>query len=828
MTPEQYERIKDIFDRALLQPEAARDSFVEIESRGDAIVMRKVRRMLTREVANPEYLEKPAMASGLLLANADEFDARLRNELAATGRYRIIEALGEGGFGAVYRAEQLIPIRRVVALKVIKLGMDTRQLLLRFEAERQTLAMMNHPGIARIFDAGATDSGRPYFAMELVEGNAITTFCDARRFGINERLEIFLRICDAIQHAHQKGIIHRDIKPSNVLVSDSDATPTPKIIDFGIARALGRDESAGQYITQHGQPIGTIAYMSPEQASPGEFDVDTRTDIYSLGVLLYELLAGVVPVATGSQTGLRALEERIGGNFPTPSMRVRRVKAESSSEPAINAETIAAARSTDVSALVRQLQGDLDWIVMKALDTDRTRRYESAGAFTEDIRRFLRREPIVARPPSDLYRFRKFAERNRFAIGSAAIIILLAIGAIVGTSVGLARSIAAERRMRTEAAIAASVNGFLNDDLLAAVSPDELGQDVAMRDVVAVAAKRIEGRFGDEPLVEASVRLTLGKTLRCLADLDAAQPHLERALKLREQVLGRDHADTLEAVHELGMWELGQDHNAQAERLMRRALEGREKLFAKANSATLSSMFELGVALGEQGKFDEATPYMTQALARTRELLGTTNKQSLIMARGLALLYREQGKLEQARTLFQDSYTASRQALGADNATTLLCMKDLAAALLVEKQCEKADELLTEALDISRRIRGPDHPATSSVARTLAGALQCLGRLDEAERVLLRALESMRRARPSGDRVTGEILLQLGSLNMDRAENELGQRRLIEGAEMMIRLLGEANPASQRAIRTLVERFKSAGNAEVAAQWEKRLRGRET
>ena len=343
------------------------------------------------------------------------------------GRYKLMERLGEGGCGVVYVAEQTVPVRRRVALKVIKLGMDTKAVVARFEAERQALAMMDHPNIAKVLDAGTTESGRPYFVMELVRGIRITDYCDQNQLSTRERLDLFIKICQAIQHAHQKGIIHRDIKPSNILVTLHDGVPVPKVIDFGIAKATEGRLTDSTVYTQLHQFIGTPAYMSPEQAEMSGLDIDTRSDIYSLGVLLYELLAGSTPFDANElmASGIDQMRKTIREKEPVrPSTRFATLKGE-------DLTTTAKRRSADTSKLMRQIQGDLDWIVMKCLEKDRTRRYESASGLAADLNRHLNNQPVVARPPSTAYRLQKAWRRNKLVYASAAAITVALLLALV-------------------------------------------------------------------------------------------------------------------------------------------------------------------------------------------------------------------------------------------------------------------------------------------------------------------------------------------------------------------------------------------------------------
>ncbi len=392
----------------------------------DADLRRQVEKMLAAQSEAASFLERPASALGALPQEL------VGEELGAiVGAYKLLEQIGEGGFGIVFMAEQLQPVRRRVALKILKPGMDTRQVVARFEAERQALALMDHPNIAQVFDGGATCSGRPYFVMELVKGAPIIEFCDHHQLTARQRLELFLSVCQAVQHAHQKGIIHRDLKPANVLVALHDTTPVVKVIDFGVAKALGQELTDKTLFTGFAQMIGTPMYMSPEQAGQSSLDVDTRSDIYALGVLLYELLTGTTPLdkerlRTASYDEIRRIlrEE----DAPRPSMRLSTLGAA--------AATVSANRQSDPHRLRRLMRGELDWVVMKALEKDRSRRYESASSFAADVRRYLNDEPVLACPPSAWYRCRKFARRHKAGVGIAALVLFFVV--LIGSGAGWA------------------------------------------------------------------------------------------------------------------------------------------------------------------------------------------------------------------------------------------------------------------------------------------------------------------------------------------------------------------------------------------------------
>ncbi|MEJ7636979.1 MAG: serine/threonine-protein kinase [Singulisphaera sp.] len=458
------------------------------------------------------------------------YDAPSEGPGATIGPYRLLQVIGEGGMGTVYLAEQTEPVRRRVALKVVKPGMDSRLVLARFEAERQALAMMDHPNIARVLDAGTSPNGRPYFAMELIKGVPITKFCDERKLTPRERLELFVPVCQAVQHAHQKGVIHRDVKPTNVLVALYDDKPMPKVIDFGIAKATGTKLSEQSVFTEFGAIIGTLEYMSPEQAQLNQLDIDTRSDVYSLGVLLYELLTGTTPMdrkAIGQVALLEVLRLIREAETPLPSLRL---------STGAGLPSIAASRGLEPKKLSGLVRGDLDWIVMKALEKDRSRRYETANALARDLQRHLNDEAVEACPPSTAYRLRKFARRHRVGL-SAGTTVVTAL--VVATAVSTWQAIGASRAERAAVESAETerlTNEFFIDDLLgkAGVSAQVVAEippdpDIKVRTLVDRAAAGIDGRFAGRPRVDAAVRRLIGRTYDSLGLHEKARPHLERA-----------------------------------------------------------------------------------------------------------------------------------------------------------------------------------------------------------------------------------------------------------------------------------------------------------
>ena len=426
MTHSHWSRAKQVFQEALEKNGAERTQFVAAACGDDADLRAQVEALLAAHDQAGEFLASPTGGGADAAARAvaeEASDHPPEGPGTQIGPYKLLQLIGEGGFGMVYMADQVEPIRRRVALKIIKLGMDTKEVIARFESERQALAMMDHPNIARVLDAGATESGRPYFVMELVKGVPITEYCDANRLSTRERLDLFVDLCKAVHHAHEKGVIHRDIKPSNVMVTLHDGTPVPKVIDFGIAKATNQPLTEKTLFTAYGQFLGTPAYMSPEQAALGGLEIDRRCDVYSLGVLLYELLTGTTPVesaALRSRAFMEVMRIIREDDPPTPSARLNTL-GERLTE-------IATSRHVEPNALAKLVRGDLDWIVMRAIEKDRRRRYASASELAGDVARYFRNEPVTARRPSAAYRMQKFARRRRGPL-LAALGIAVAVAA---------------------------------------------------------------------------------------------------------------------------------------------------------------------------------------------------------------------------------------------------------------------------------------------------------------------------------------------------------------------------------------------------------------
>ncbi|UCE50033.1 MAG: serine/threonine protein kinase, partial [Phycisphaerales bacterium] len=660
------------------------------------------------------------------------------------GPYKLLCVLGEGGFAVVYLAEQERPVKRRVALKVVKPGMDSKEVIARFEAERQALALLDHPNIAHVFDAGTTEEGHPYFVMEHVDGASITDYCDSKKLTIADRLGLFLKVCEAVQHAHQKGIIHRDMKPSNILVASRGDVSVPKVIDFGIAKAVTQPLTERTLFTEQGQLVGTPEYMSPEQVEMNIHDIDTRSDIYSLGVLLYELLTGVMPFDPDKLRagGVDDLRRTIREHEPkTPSTRLTGLGD--------IAERIAASRGTNVATLARRLHEELEWIPLKAMRKDRTRRYQSASELADDIRNYLRGDPLIAGPESRAYRLKKFVSRNRMLVSSvAAILIVLVLAVIVSTAFAIKESqarseaLAASREAERQAEISQAVSDFLRDDLLSSVDPYiAQGREVSVRSFLDAASQRLEGKFEQEPQVEASIRHTLGNTYRNIGEFEKAQMHLERAYEIRLNEFGERNGETLSTMDGLARVYWRQGRYDQAEALFTRTVEGRRQALGPEHADTLVSMNGLAVLYFSQGRYDEAESLYEKMLDISRELLGDEDVATLLFMGNLATVYRFQGRYEEAEPLYENAIEHELSLLGPEHPDTLYLVNGLAMLHIAQGRHDEAEELLLNVIEIGALVLGAAHPDVLDSMNGLGLLRTAQGRYDDAEQVLAETFE---------------------------------------------------------------------------------------
>ncbi|MSR59121.1 MAG: serine/threonine protein kinase [Planctomycetaceae bacterium] len=632
---------------------------------------------------------------------------------AVIGRYKLLQKVGEGGFGTVYMAEQLEPVRRKVAFKIIKLGMDTRQVVARFESERQALALMDHANIARVFDAGATESGRPYFVMELVRGIPITEYCDQNGLSTRDRLGLFITVCQAIQHAHQKGIIHRDIKPTNVMVTLHDGQPVPKVIDFGIAKATSQRLTEKTVFTEFRQIVGTPQYMSPEQAEMSGLDVDTRCDIYSLGVLLYELLTSTTPleaewVKNASYVELqRIIREE---DPPRPSLRVSTMHEK--------LETIAKNRRVEPQGLSRLFRGDLDWIVMKALEKDRTRRYETARDLAADVERHLRDEPVEASPPSLLYKLRKFVRRNRTAATAGALVVGALLAGLVLATSGFVTA-------RHEAARSKAIAAFLEDIVVAANPTDADGRQVDVEQVV----RRARGLFGNDHATVAAALDGLGMQFQHAGDFPAAGKLYRESERIWRSLPGDTRPNLAQTLAHRGtlLKLIGDD--ADAETALREALELAATMPSGRQLGFCESRTELATLLQRDGRFDEAEAQVREALRIRRMHPESQQFRIASTLEQLTQLLIVAGRTDAADEVFAESLEAYRPLLPADSPTMAYLTFAYGHWLRQNGRNEKAEPHLREAVRIYRTM---ENPPREYYLAALDGLFQILRRRDIA------------------------------------------------------------------------------------------------
>jgi len=647
------------------------------------------------------------------------------------GPYRLVRRLGEGGMGEVFEAEQTEPIRRRVALKVIKQGMDTRAVVARFDAERQALALMDHPCIAKVFDAGATSRGRPYFVMEYVEGEPITDFCDRRRLGTRERLELFVRVCAGVQHAHQKAVIHRDLKPSNILVGEVDGKPAPKIIDFGVAKATTQRLTELTMFTELGALVGTPEYMSPEQAALADDDIDTRTDVYALGVVLYELLVGSLPFASrelrraGYDEIRRIIREQ---DPPRPSTRFGSLGGQ--------ATAVAEAHGSAPKRLQGELRGDLDWITMKALEKERDRRYATANGLAADVERHLRNEPVAAGPPSASYRLGRLVRRNRGAFAASGALVLL-LAALATTMTVQAGRLARERdRTTVQAAKAERTTAFLQSMLGGITPATARGRDTKLlEEILANTARRTRAELADQPEVEAAIRSTLGTTYSALGRFPEATANLQRADSLQTALLGPANVATLTTRRLLGVTAARAGRHAESEAQLRTVLDAAQRDLGRDDPVTLATMIDLGDLLGRAGKFKEALELDEAAVAGLGRVRQPDPEELLRAKSVLAVAYYRAQRVDEAIALATEVLTARTATLGDDHPLTLTIKGTLAYFLEQGGRAEEAVRLHQEVVATATRIYGPDHPETIKLRNNQAVCYNGLGRFAEAEAI---------------------------------------------------------------------------------------------
>jgi tetratricopeptide (TPR) repeat protein/tRNA A-37 threonylcarbamoyl transferase component Bud32 len=755
------ERQREIFLKALEQPAAADRALYLDGACGDDKALRAEVELLLKHHADGSFLERAAQEPKVPPFSTFLAAALTEKPGDTIGRFKLREKIGEGGCGVVYMAEQEEPVRRRVALKIIKLGMDTRSVIARFEAEWQALAMMDHANIARVLDAGATETGRPYFVMELVGGIKITDYCEKNNLSTRQRLDLFIQVCHAIQHAHQKGVIHRDIKPSNVLVAEQDGVPIPKVIDFGIAKATAEKLTDQTVFTAFEQFLGTPAYMSPEQAQLGGLDVDTRSDIYSLGVLLYELLTGQTPFDAKEllAVGLEAMRKTIREKEPpTPSTRLTQERL---------AQQAAGSSKSEIVNRKSEIDRDLDWIVMKCLEKDRARRYETANGLAMDIERHLSNEPVVAGPPSRAYRFQKLLRRNKLAFAAAAAVSLSVL-------VGLGISTWMYLKARTEAAKSYEVATFLKD-MLAGVGPSKaLGRDTTMlREVLDKTAERVGKELAKEPEVEAELRNALATTYLELGLNKEAKEMAEASLRLARTRVGQKSALAAQALEVIGEAQRELGNYDEAEAAHREALTLRRENFGGDTPQVAASLNGLALTLYRKDKMTEAEPLFRQALAVNQKRFGEQSEEAATSLNNLALCLRGLGSVAEAEAAFRASLDIKRKVLGNEHPQVAVTLNNLASLLQARGNLAGAEAAARESVEIERKLFGTEHQNVAHALSTLGDVLLLQGKLVEAEEAQRAALD-MRRKLLGDDHL--DVASSLNSLgNVLTHERKLGE-----------------------------------------------------
>jgi len=720
------------------------------------------------------------------------------------GPYRLLKKLGEGGMGQVWLAQQEAPLRRQVALKLIRVGLYDDSVIQRFQSERQSLAIMNHPAIARVYDAGATPDGQPYFVMEYVDGVAVTEYCDSRQLKIAERLDLFIKICEGVQHAHQKAIIHRDLKPANILVVEVDGKPTPRIIDFGLAKAVSAGAGAASMLTQGVGFVGTPGFMSPEQAAGAGLDIDTRTDVYSLGVVLYVLLTGTLPFNREKwqkRPLYEAMREIYEEEPERPSAKIESDKQLS--------EISATRRGIEAPQLSRLLRGDLDWIAMKALEKDRERRYGTPTELAADLRRYLRHEPVIARPASPTYRLRKYVRRHRVGVSVAAGLALLLMG-FAGVQAEQVRRITRERDRANRITV------FMTDMFKVSDPSEARGNTVTAREILDKASGNIDHGLAKDPQVQAQMMYVMGTVYTGLGLYSQSESLLNRAVNIQKKALGSENPETLQSINALGEALLDSGKTSEAERVLQQGLEVARRRFGTKDRRTLAAMNDLALVMTEEGRTIEAEKLLQEVNQTSRIALPPGDSDALRYEGNLASVLTEMGRMEEAERLQREIVEACTKTFGPDHPTTLNAITNLAVSVSEQGRYAESEGLYRQLIEKERRVLGPEHPYTLRAMSNMAGTISDQGRYAEAER-LQRDLYDIQR------RVLGAQHPDTLS-NMGNLVNTLsGEKRYAEAEELQLevldidrRVLGPNHPDTATAIYDLACVKALAGRREEA------------
>lgn len=783
----QWDRVKELFDAALERKPGERDSFLRQVCGRDTWLRNEVESLLSA-YRNSDGLSQAPFPMEM---------SREVQEREWIGPYRLIRKIGEGGMGQVWLAEQTEPLQRQVALKLIRAGVYDDAMLRRFRAERQSLAVMEHPAIAKVFDAGATPDGQPYLVMEYVAGEPVTKYCDRKKLTVRERLELFASACDGVQHAHQKAILHRDLKPANILVIEVDGQPTPRIIDFGLARAFDVDAESAEALRAE-VVAGTPGYMSPEQAAGG--DVDTRTDVYALGVVLYELLAGELPFdpKKGAAGILRQMQEQA---LMRPSARVA---GESEAE-----REAAKRRQTTPRGLAGELHGDLDLIVLRALEKDRAQRYGTPSELAADVRHWLRHEPVEAHPASTAYQVRKYVRRHRVGAAMTGVLALLVVGFAVVQALEL-------RRIARERDRAARIAGFMTNMFRVSDPSEARGNQVTAREILNQASTQIETGLAGDPETQTQLMMTMGAVYENLGLYQRAEALEGEAATIRERVWGAENDATLEAKGALA-WVLYRRGQFRAsETLLREVLAVRQRKFGANNNATITVMDHLGTVLNEEGHPADSEALVREALAYRRRVLGNDNPDTLVTINNLALTMQGEGRWAEAEALDREELAGYTRLEGADSPQVLRAEGNLAIILYREGRLSEAEALERNNLAEKMRILGPDHPETVRAMNTLMATLTDEGKLDEAQALEEQVVAIRTRVLGAEHPLTLSAEGNLANILTRKGDYAAAQKLLEQARAADVRVLGPNHPQTALSTYNLGGLAAHQGNKDEA------------
>ena len=785
---------EQIFQIAADRPTEQRSRIIEERCAGDADLRAFVEQLLAHHEAGlGEFLSRPVFTP--VPDQPADVEPRLP---AHIGHYKIVRVIGEGGMGVVYQAQQENP-RRTVALKVIRPGLASAHTLRRFQYEAEVLGRLQHPGIACIYEAGTAEvasapgpsARHPFFAMEFVQGKPLNACTADISLTLRERLQLVAKICDAVQHAHQKGVIHRDLKPGNILV---DASGQPKILDFGVARAIDPQMQMSTWETRAGQLVGTLPYMSPEQVAGDPNEIDTRSDVYALGVILYEMLSGKPPYNLGSKPLAEA---------------ARMIRDE---EP------------TRLGSISRDLRGEIETIVAKALEKDKTHRYQSVLALAADIRRFLAGEPLEAKRDSGWYVLSKTLVRYRAAVTIAAAFVLLITASAIALGIMYrGQTLAAdaaeqargaeeqqrclaetnEARAKDEAAKAKAVTELLQE-MLSSASPHEVkGPDYTVRQLLDDFVAGLHDQLADQPAVEATVRQTVGKTYQALGLYRDAEPQLRTALEIHTQQFGEEHPDVVNSRIRLAELLFAIGEIAEAEQHLRTALETAQRLWGDEHEQVATILNNLGLALRAKGAYDEAEPLLRQALAMRRKLLGNEHQHVAVSLNNLAVSLRVKGDHAGAESLYREALAMRRRLLGDEHPDVATSLNNLALLLHYRGQYDEAESLYREALAVRRKLLGDEHPDVATSLNSLAGLLFMRGDHAGAQPLFREALAIRREVLPANHPNVARSLSNLAGALREKGEYGEAESLCREALAIVRAALPEGHPAIAMRLGTL-------------------------